>query len=102
MGANIRAPALLQGVNSSLPARSVWAFAARQHGVITWQQMIGLGYSPAAIRHRISRGRLHFVVRGVYAVGRPDIDQLGVWIANVLRLGPEAILSHGCAAALWR
>ncbi len=78
----------------------MWAITARQHGVITWQQLIDLGYSMKAIRHRIASGRLHPITRGVYAVGRPQVGRHGLWMANVLSLGPAALLSHGSGAAL--
>jgi hypothetical protein len=41
------------------------------------------------------------VLRGVYAVGRPEVSQLGRWMAAVLACGTEAVLSHRSAAALW-
>lgn len=80
---------------------SVWALAHEQHGVATRAQLIELGYGHEAIRHRLRRGRLHAVRRGVYAVGRPELSRLGWWMAAVLSCGPEALLSHGSAAALW-
>ena len=39
--------------------------------------------------------------RGVYAVGRPLLDRHGRWTAAVLACGPDAVLSHRSAAALW-
>jgi very-short-patch-repair endonuclease len=80
---------------------SVWALAHEQHGVVTRAQLIELGYGHEAIRHRLRRGRLHPVRRGVYAVGRPELSRLGWWMAAVLSCGPEALLSHGSAAGLW-
>lgn len=53
------------------------------------------------IERRIASGRLHPVWRGVYAVGRPQLGRHGRWMAAVLAGGPEAVLSHGSAAALW-
>ena len=38
---------------------------------------------------------------GVYAVGNPKLTLEGRWMAAVLACGPEAVLSHGEAAALW-
>lgn len=76
--------------------------AARQHGVATRAQLLGLGLSSRAIEHRIAKGRLHPLRRGVYAVGRPQITERGHWMAAVLGCGPEAVLSHGSAAALWQ
>jgi very-short-patch-repair endonuclease len=69
--------------------------------VVTRRQLLGLGLSRRAIQHRISRGRLHPVMRGVYAVGRPSLTRKGEWMAAVLSCGPGAMLSHGSAAALW-
>jgi very-short-patch-repair endonuclease len=60
-----------------------------------------LGLSRRAIQHRIARGRLHQVMRGVYAVGRPELSRRGRWMAAVLSCGPSAVLSHASAAALW-
>lgn len=56
---------------------------------------------PHSIQHRIKRGRLHRIGRGVYAVGRPELSQHGHWMAAVLACGARAALSHESAAALW-
>jgi len=47
--------------------------AGRQHGIVTRRDLLGLGFSPQAIEHRIGVGRLHPVGRGVYAVGWPRL-----------------------------
>jgi very-short-patch-repair endonuclease len=73
----------------------------RQHGVIARWQLLELGFTPAAIRHRLAAGRLHPIHRGVYAVGRPEVSIYGRWMAAVLACGPNAVLSHESAAALW-
>lgn len=78
-----------------------WALARRQHGVITRGQLLHLGFSSEAIKHRVRKGRLHPIVRGVYSVGRPQVSREGRWMAAVLACGPEAGLSHRSAAALW-
>src|SRR6185503_2332758 len=78
-----------------------WNLAARQHGVIARRQLLELGYTPRSIEHRLASGRLHPVWRGVYAVGRPALTRYGRWMAAVLSCGPNAVLSHGSAAALW-
>jgi very-short-patch-repair endonuclease len=80
---------------------SIWEIAARQHGVVARRQLLGLGYAAKAIEYRIAKGRLHPVFRGVYAVGRPALAQRGRWMAAVLACGPDAVLSHESAAALW-
>jgi len=68
--------------------------------VATWQ-LLPLGYTYRAIHGRERTGRLHRRRRGVYAVGHPRLSLRGEWMAAVLACGPEAVLSHYCAAALW-
>lgn len=82
------------------PAR-VWGLIRKQHGVIARSQLLELGIGSRSIEHRIARGRLHPLWRGVYAVGRPEVTQKGRWMAAVLACGPTALLSHRSAAALW-
>jgi very-short-patch-repair endonuclease len=69
--------------------------------VLTRHQLLGLGFGAAAIEHRVARGRLHPVLHGIYAVGRPQLAREGRWMAAVLACGEGAALSHGSAAALW-
>jgi very-short-patch-repair endonuclease len=73
----------------------------RQHGLITHGQLTQLGIRPRTIGHRIERGQLHRVHRGVYAVGHALLSQKGRWMAAVLVGGEGAVLSHRSAAALW-
>jgi len=73
----------------------------RQHGVVARRQLLALGLNEEAINHRLARGRLHAVGRGVYAVGRPVLSRDGRWMAALLRCGPVAALSHESAAAAW-
>src|SRR5215216_6154642 len=82
-------------------AMAVWRLASRQHGVVALFQLLELGYTMSAIKHRVAKGRLHPVRRGVYAVGRPEITRKGEWMAAVLSCGQGAVLSHLSAAALW-
>lgn len=79
----------------------VWALAKTQHGVVARAQLLDAGLHPQAIKHRLAKGRLHPLWRGVYAVGRPEVSREGRWMAAVLTCGPEAVLSHESAAALW-
>lgn len=82
--------------------RAAWALARRRHGVIARRQLVDLGASRAWIEHRIARGRLFRVHRGVYAVGRRELTRKGRLMAAVLRCGAGATLSHRSAAVLWR
>jgi very-short-patch-repair endonuclease len=81
--------------------QSVWALVKAQHGVVARRQLLALGYSGAAIRHRVASGRLRPIFRGVYAVGRPELTRAGRWMAAVLACGPDTVLSHQSAAMLW-
>lgn len=82
----------------------LWALATlagRQHGVISHRQLIGLGFSAAAIGRRLGAGGLHPLHRGVYAVGHTAMTARGRWMAAVLACGPDAALSHTDSAALF-
>ena len=81
--------------------RAIWEITARQFGAIARTQLLDLGLTPAAIRHRVATGRLHRVWPGVYAVGRPGLSREGTWWAAVLTCGEGAVLSHTTAAEAW-
>src|SRR3954464_15932400 len=83
-------------------AGRVWKLARAQHGVVALFQLLELGFTMSAIKHRVAKGRLHPVRRGVYAVGRPELTRQGEWMAAVLSCGRGAMLSHLLARALWR
>lgn len=55
----------------------------------------------AEIKWRLGTGRLHRLHAGVYAVGHRRLPREGHWMAAVLASGPDAVLSHWSAAALW-
>jgi very-short-patch-repair endonuclease len=82
-------------------SRAAWRLSRRQHGVIARRQLIELGFHPQAIKHRVAKGRLHPVARGVYAVGRGELSREGRWFAALLSCGQGAVLSHESAAVLW-
>ncbi len=88
-------------MDPQIEQRSAWRLAKRQHGVVARSQLLELGYGADAIKHRVARGRLYPIFRGVYAVGRPELTKHGRWMAAVLACGPDAVLSHDSAAALW-
>ena len=94
------------GVNSSTelttPDVLIARLAAPQHGVVTQPQLLAVGLDRNAIKYRLRVGRLHLLHRGVYAVGHRPPSPLATAIAAVLACGPDAVLSHRSAAALWR
>ena len=83
-------------------AEEFWKLVERQHGVVARHQLAALGFTAAAIRHRLDTKTLHVLWRGVYAVGRPEVTPLGRWMAAVLACGSDAVLSHLSAAELWK
>jgi hypothetical protein len=93
----------MAGSNVKTAARSTeaWALAGRQHGIVTRSNLLALDFTPAAIDHRIAKGRLHLLERGVYAVGWPGLTRERRWMVAVLACGEGAALSHRSAATLW-
>lgn len=76
--------------------------AARQHGVVSRPQLLTLGLTDAAIAWAVRRGDLYRLHQGVYAVGYPPTTPESRWMAAVLASGPNSVLSHFDAAALWK
>ncbi|MBS1880931.1 MAG: type IV toxin-antitoxin system AbiEi family antitoxin domain-containing protein [Actinobacteria bacterium] len=80
---------------------TVARIAARQHGVVTIEQLKTAGFDKSAVARRVKAGRLYRVHQGVYAVGHSSLGPEGRWMAAVLACGPGAVLSHASAAQLW-
>jgi very-short-patch-repair endonuclease len=82
--------------------KRAWNLAEEQHWVIGHAQLLSLGATAEAIRHRIRTGRLHRLFRGVYSVGRPDPGRLGWFSAATIATGGASRLSDWTAASHWR
>jgi hypothetical protein len=80
--------------------RALAELATRQHGVVSYRQLVRLGLGRGAIEGRLANGRLHRIHLGIYAVGHSVLVESGYFIAAVLAAGPGALLSHRSAAAL--
>ncbi len=74
--------------------------AKAQHGVVTTQQLHGLGRG--AIAHRAAQRRLTPLHRGVYLVALQLDVPLSREMAAVLACGAGAALSHRSAAMVWQ
>lgn len=74
--------------------RLIAAIARRDHGIVAFTELLGVGVRGAVAR-RVESGRLH---RGVYAVGHKAITREGIWLAAVKACGSGAALSHQTAA----
>jgi len=75
--------------------------AARQHGVLTRDQLRSAGMARSAISRRVAAGRLQRLHRSIYAFGVASGSPPAVALAAVLACGPGAVLSHCSAAVLW-
>jgi hypothetical protein len=81
--------------------RKIAKLAERQHGLVTGTQLLELDIERWAIWYRLEAGRLHSVHRAVYAVGHRLLSREARWMAAVLAVGSDAVLSHLAAAGLW-
>ncbi len=79
---------------------AVARIAERQHGVISRDQLRGVGLTEAAIKQAIAAGRLYPLLRSTFGVGHPRPDRKGRLIAATLACGEGTVVSHGTAAAL--
>jgi predicted transcriptional regulator of viral defense system len=75
--------------------------AASQNGVVTLEQLEGLGLSERAIQQRERSGRLHRIHQTVYSLTPRVMTERGRFMAAVLACGVDAVLSHRAAAYLW-
>jgi very-short-patch-repair endonuclease len=83
------------------PASAIAPLATAQGGVVSRAQVVDLGLSTQAIDRRVRAQQLLLLHRGVYAVGHRTVGPDGRWMAAVLALGGDAVLSHESAAAAW-
>lgn len=74
--------------------------AARQWTIVDVEDLRACGVSDRAIAGRVRAGRLFPFHRGVYSVV-PNPPLEGCWLAAVKACGPDAVLSHYSAAALY-
>ncbi len=72
-----------------------------QNGAIKTEQLHAAGLTRHAIDARVKRGRLVPWGYGVYIAGDPELMPLSRQSAALLSLGPNAVLSHRSAAAVW-
>jgi predicted nuclease of predicted toxin-antitoxin system len=80
------------------PVRALARFAAGQWGVVSRRELLELGFSPKQVKGLVTRGHLHPLHRGVYAVGHRNVTTEGRWLAAVKACGDDAVLSHFSAA----
>jgi len=77
------------------------ALAEQSHGILTRSQLKGLGLSHNQIDHLQSSGRWERVTDVIFRVVGTPRTSLQMTAAAVADCGPNAVLSHWSAAALW-
>jgi hypothetical protein len=75
--------------------------ARGQHGLVTGDQLISLGFTPAQLRVMLATGRLTSLRRGIYRLCGAEASWESAALAAVLAAGPGAVLSHRSAGVLW-
>ena len=74
--------------------------AARQHDLLTHEQLLAFGLTRHAISRRVAQGTLHRRFHGVYSLGSAPLSQDAKWHAAVLACGDGSALSHVSCAQL--
>jgi len=75
--------------------------ARKQWGVLHVHELHACRLTDKAITRRVQSGRLFPYFQSVYAVGHLGIPLEGLFLAAIKACGPEAVLSHYSAAALF-
>jgi hypothetical protein len=81
--------------------RRVLRLAARQRGVVSRAQVLGEGMTRRQIDRRRERGVWTSIRPGVYRIEGSRRDWMQEVVATFLWAGPDAVISHQTAAALW-
>jgi very-short-patch-repair endonuclease len=81
--------------------RRIAELAAGQDSLVTWSDLVALGLGRGAIEHRVKRGLLHRVHRGVYRWGVPSDEPWTRARAAVLACGDDSIATHHAALGLY-
>jgi hypothetical protein len=77
------------------------SLARTQRGLITRAQALDAGFTRRMIGRRIGSGRWLIVAPGVYCINGTPPSWEGRMLAACLSAGPDAVVSHRSAAALW-
>jgi very-short-patch-repair endonuclease len=85
---------------SNTATRRLGPVAAAQEGLVTTAQLRAAGMSREAISRWVATGRLHPVLRTVFAFGRRTVGPRARLRAVVLACGPGTVISHRSAAWL--
>jgi very-short-patch-repair endonuclease len=91
-----------RAVGRPWPDARIADVAGGQRTLITRAQLLAMGVGRQSIVRARARSRLHMIHFGVYSlVPRSALPELALEQAALLACGPDAVLSHHSAAALW-
>lgn len=76
--------------------------ASGQRGVITFEQLVGLGFKRNSVKWALASGRIVRVFNGVYRFPVATLSVEQRVLAAALVAGDHAAISHSTAGALWR
>lgn len=80
--------------------RFIGELAGRQQGAVARWQLLAAGIGEGAVDHRVARGILRPIHRGVYLVGHAAPARYSREMAAALAVGSGAVVSHRSAAAM--
>jgi very-short-patch-repair endonuclease/predicted transcriptional regulator of viral defense system len=80
------------------PEARIGELAGRQHGLVTFPQLVAAGWSPTVIRRRVRTGWLRRLHHGVYLTGPLEAPHTAAMAAA---LATGGVPSHYPAAVLW-
>src|SRR5690242_5823878 len=83
------------------PDNKVAELAARQRGIVTYDELLACGLTRRQIETLLRHGHLHEKHRGVYAVGHRTLTTEARWLAATKACGADAALSRYAGCALW-
>jgi very-short-patch-repair endonuclease len=78
--------------------RDVGTFASRQQGLISRDQLRGLGFTDNAVSKALDRGWLRPVFHSVFSVGHEHLTIHARMLAATMACGEGSVVSHGTAA----
>jgi very-short-patch-repair endonuclease len=87
--------------NRRLSTARLGALAAGQHEAFAVWQLEAIKVAERAVQRRADAGHLRRLYQGVYTTAQAPLSLRGRWMAAALACGPDALLSHRSAAALW-
>ena len=83
------------------PDRALEALAARQHNVVSRQQMLDCGLSASAVKRRVASGRVLAILPGVFRTASSVASKEQGAMAACLWAGPGSLVSYRAAGVFW-